>query len=1044
VWYKFTTAASGLASTGASITVAGNVANQVRLFSAASCAGPFTELGCQAAATANTAAPALSTSTLTPSTTYYVRVASNSSGPFTICLTDGPGVPFCQPIVVGSPVYTNPDNTAATVAFTGHSSYLPSYTVFVRRYAGLSSSLVQTYTTSTVAPLVLTGLVPGTRYEVEVRAFCSNGGQTAQTRTFTVPAPNDDPCGAYPLLVDPAGSCSPLSGSAAGATATAPNGYLAAGCDGNSAPNDVWYTFQTALSGPASTQAVITLNNTSAAGSIRLFAAADCAGPFAEVACTAVGLGQAGPAALTATSLLPNTRYYVAVSLVDSPGLNRSADFTICVSVLPPILPCPALRRVVVGAIRQTTALLTVQLGANGRQPLSYTATYTPVGGPVTTITFPPVLNDPQDPFNVSYLLTSLLPNTAYTLTIVANCAGGNTSPALSTTFTTLAGPVITPGLPPANDHCATATLLTVGTACTPTAGTTLDATASAPGTPLLDCAAYPSPADVWYRLLVPASGTVQVRLDSVAGSGLRGASMVFYTGSCASLTQLQCVPGDGRDFANGWATGVPGSTLYVRVWAELSAGNIYPANGPFTICALDSPLPCPLVTGVAVSAITTTTASVAFVPGAGNIGFAVTATPVGGGPSVQESDASSPIALTGLQPGTSYLVTVASNCGTGSLGPGVQATFTTSTQPVTCPTPTTFYVGNITGTSASVNFAPVAGTTYVLTYTRAGGTAQTLPVTTSPVSLTGLLLNTTYTVSLQATCAVGPAPLATLSFSTTNGCAAPLFLNVAALTSTAATIAFAAPNGSSGYLATITPAGGTAQPIAPAPIALPFTITGLMPGTGYTVALQSACTGNTVSAPETVRFVTLTPVATCATPTGVSVTAGTGGTTATVQFTGPSGAAGYTVTATPTAGGNVVMATAAATPVQLTGLLPGTAYTVSVTTRCGAGTGSTPTNSVGFATPLASRNAALAATVGLFPNPAHQAATLAVPAALLQQTAEISLRNAVGQVVHHVTVPANRGDVRVTLNLANLPAGLYLVQLVTEQGPLVKRLVVE
>jgi hypothetical protein len=520
VWYRFTTAASGLASTGATITVAGNVANQVRLFSAASCAGPFTELGCQAAATANTAAPALSISSLTPSTTYYVRVASNSSGPFTICLTDGPGVPYCQPIVVGPPVYTNPDNTATTVAFTGHPSYLPSYTVFVRRYTGISSSLVRTYTTSTVAPVVLTGLVPGTRYEVEVRAFCSNGGQTAQTRTFTVPPPNDEPCGAYPLLVDPAGSCSPFPSSAAGATATVPTGYAAAGCDGNPAPNDVWYTFQTALSGPASTQAVITLNNTSAEGSLRLFAAAGCAGPFAEVACTAVVAGQAGPAALTATGLLPNTRYFVAVSLVDSPGLNRSADFTICASVLPPALPCPALRRVVVGAIRQTTALLGVQLAANGRQPLSYTATYTPVGGPVTTTTFPPTLNDPQDPFNISYLLTGLLPNTAYTLTIVANCAGGNASPALTTTFTTLAGPVITPGPPPANDHCATATLLTVGTGCTPTAGTTLDATASAAGTPLLDCAAYPSPADVWYRLLVPASGTVQVRLDSPAMAG--------------------------------------------------------------------------------------------------------------------------------------------------------------------------------------------------------------------------------------------------------------------------------------------------------------------------------------------------------------------------------------------------------------------------------------------------------------------------------------------------------------------------------------------
>lgn len=1053
VWYKFTTTPGGLGGTGATLTVAGNAATQLRLFSAASCAGPFAELGCRAATTPNTAAPALSTTALAANTTYYVRVAGNAPGPFTICLTDGPGVPVCLPLVVRSPVYTNPDNSAATVAFIVNSSHLAPYRITISQYVGTTLVQLQRYTTSSTAPVVLTGLIPGERYDVEVYAFCAGGGVSQVRTTFTVPAPNDNPCGAYPLLVDPVAGCTPQSGTAGGATPTVPNGYTTPGCGaaifGSIPPNDVWYSFRTAASGPGSTAAVVTLGNTSSAGMLRLFAASTCGGPFAEVACVAVQAGQVGPFALTAANLLPNTRYFVSVALINDPAFNPNSGFTICASAQAPAQPCPALARLVVALalIRPTTAALAILLAPGSRQPAGYTVTYAPTnGGPPTTLTLVPTA-DPMSPLATTTILTGLTPNTAYTVTVVANCVGGTTSPPLTITFTTSSGPVVVPGPPPANDNCTTAQVLAVGTTCVPTAGTTLDATVSAAGTPLLDCAAYPSPADVWYRLTVPASGTVQVRLDSVAGSGLRGASLAFYTGSCASLTPLQCIPGDGRDFATGRVAGVPGSTVYVRVWAELSAGNIYPANGPFTICALDSPSPCPLVTNVAVSAITTTTASVSFVPGAGNTGFAVTATPVGGGASVLESDSSSPIVLTGLLPGTNYLVSVASFCAGGNgLGPGVLAFFTTLTPPVVCPAPTAFYVGTVTGTTASVNFTPTPGTTYVLTYAAAAGPTQTLPVTTSPVSLTGLLVSTPYTVTLQATCAVGPAPLLTTRFTTTSGCPTPLFTTVSALSSTTATIRFTAPGGTSGYTATLTPVGGTVQVIAPAPGGSPFTLTGLVPGTGYTLALRSACAGGSVSAADTVRFVTLTPVTTCATPAAVAVSS-LGGTTATVTFTGPAGAIGYTAAATPTAGGAIVTSTGVASPLQLTGLVPGTGYTVTVTTRCGAGTASAPTSATGFTTLLASRLGALADQLTLYPNPAHRSATLTVPAALLRQAGLLTLSDALGRTVRQRFITPTGGaatDTRAELDLTGLPTGVYLVRLLSSAGPLTKRLVIE
>lgn len=89
VWYKFTTAASGLGSTFVNIQATG-AAGQVRLFSAASSAGPFTEISCASGGNNNTAAGPIRVSSLAPNTTYYVFVSgfgsNDATGAFTICV----------------------------------------------------------------------------------------------------------------------------------------------------------------------------------------------------------------------------------------------------------------------------------------------------------------------------------------------------------------------------------------------------------------------------------------------------------------------------------------------------------------------------------------------------------------------------------------------------------------------------------------------------------------------------------------------------------------------------------------------------------------------------------------------------------------------------------------------------------------------------------------------------------------------------------------------------------------------------------------------
>jgi hypothetical protein len=96
VWFKFVAPA---AATPLAVQVTGNPAGLIRLFSAANCSAPFTQLACQSSTGPNTAATPLALPSLTAGATYYVSVSGYGSaditGLFTIGLTTvlstGPG-----------------------------------------------------------------------------------------------------------------------------------------------------------------------------------------------------------------------------------------------------------------------------------------------------------------------------------------------------------------------------------------------------------------------------------------------------------------------------------------------------------------------------------------------------------------------------------------------------------------------------------------------------------------------------------------------------------------------------------------------------------------------------------------------------------------------------------------------------------------------------------------------------------------------------------------------------------------------------------------
>lgn len=151
----------------------------------------------------------------------------------------------------------------------------------------------------------------------------------------------------------------------------------------------------------------------------------------------------------------------------------------------------------------------------------------------------------------------------------------------------------------PANDECADAITLTVGTSCSYTEYTNENATHSA-GVPEPGCANYLG-GDVWFKVTVPASGHLIIDTDEGV---ITDGGMAIYSGSCGSLTLIEC---DDDDSPNGLMPKIDisgltaGSTIYIRVW-EYGNNN----NGTFSICAYDPPVgPCASVTNMSECGIT-------------------------------------------------------------------------------------------------------------------------------------------------------------------------------------------------------------------------------------------------------------------------------------------------------------------------------------------------------------------------------------------------------------------------------------------------------
>ncbi len=135
---------------------------------------------------------------------------------------------------------------------------------------------------------------------------------------------------------------------------------------------------------------------------------------------------------------------------------------------------------------------------------------------------------------------------------------------------------------PPNNDNCMNGLVVHIQDSTCSNIITVDNSLATDSGVSAPNCANYQGN-DIWFKVVVPASGHVE--METVNVGGVNDTGMAFYTGSCSNLTEVDCNDDGGSNLmsrlvADGYT---PGDTLYVRVWAY---GN--GSQGDIGFCAYD------------------------------------------------------------------------------------------------------------------------------------------------------------------------------------------------------------------------------------------------------------------------------------------------------------------------------------------------------------------------------------------------------------------------------------------------------------------------
>ncbi len=387
-----------------------------------------------------------------------------------------------------------------------------------------------------------------------------------------------------------------------------------------------------------------------------------------------------------------------------------------------------------------------------------------------------------------------------------------------------------------------------------------------------------------------------------------------------------------------------PGTTYYVKAYATNGAGTAYGNELNFiTLCT------APGAPTIGTATAGNTQATVTFTSPVSNGGSAITKYTVTSSPgNITGTGSASPITVTGLTNGTAYTFTVTA---TNAIGTSVASSASNSVTPSAAPGAPTIGTASAGNAQATVSFtAPVSnGGSAITGYTVTSSPGSISGTgTASPITVTGLTNGTAYTFTVTATNAIGTSLASSASNSVTPSTVpgAPT-IGTATAGNTQATVTFTSPVSNGGSAITRYTVTSSPGNITGTGSASPITVTGLTNGAAYTftvTATNANGTGPASSASNSVTPSTTVPGA----PTIGIATAGNA--QATIAFTAPvnnggSAITGYTVTSSP----GSITGTGTASPITVTGLTNGTAYTFTVTATNAIGTSlaSSASNSV-------------------------------------------------------------------------------------------------
>jgi hypothetical protein len=380
---------------------------------------------------------------------------------------------------------------------------------------------------------------------------------------------------------------------------------------------DVWFTFQAVN---ATTSITLSTLGTqfNKLGSytpyLEVLSGSSCSG-FVSLGCQAISTA---PSRLTISGLTVGTFYYIRIYVLLNPTAsgNGKWNFNICVQHQPANDDCTGAINLTPGATCTNTAgtldLATANaIGINTSCSMSgtskdvwykftastttnYTVTLSNLG---TNVTSPGIQIYSGSCGLLTYLscangttLTSAVVIGVTYFVRISNSAGADASGTgnvanfnvcLTTSST----------VPPVNDDCTGAILLTSGTSCNNISGTLVNATISSTAAGTCKSA---SSADVWYSFVAQSAyPTISLSSYTAKFGGVNGAkpTIDLYSGSCASLSSLGTCTNSGTFSVLSQVGGAGltvGNTYYIRVGSSSATGNPAAGTYGFNICITD------------------------------------------------------------------------------------------------------------------------------------------------------------------------------------------------------------------------------------------------------------------------------------------------------------------------------------------------------------------------------------------------------------------------------------------------------------------------